>query len=141
MVHSNNILNEEVKKTYLIASIGLFIAVFLAPVLQANFIYKDNSNSKPSIKKTDESFTDCVLIVIGKISNPRIEKQDKYKYLIFHAEEVYVSGFYPSYDGYYDVTQWIYDEEMKLNWRISGPMFRGIITKNYILGIQRARFI
>jgi hypothetical protein len=61
--------------------------------------------------------------------------------LIFHAEEVYVSGFYPSYDGYYDVTQWIYDEEVKLNWRISGPMFRGIVTKNNILGVQRARFI
>jgi hypothetical protein len=141
MVHSNNILNKKIKKTYLIIIIGLIISISLIPILQANFIYKENYNPNPNIKKTDKSFTNCVLFVIGKISNPRIEKQDTNKYLIFHAKEVYVSGFYQSYDGYYDITQWIYDEEVKLNWRASGPMFRGIIIKNYILGVQRARFI
>jgi hypothetical protein len=49
-------------------------------------------------------------------------------------------GFYASYDGHYDVTQWIYNEEVKLSWKTSGPDFRGIITKDFIFGIQRARF-
>ena len=141
MVHIDNMLNKKIKKTYLFTIIGLLIAISLIPDLQANFSSKDNYNPNLNIKKTDKSFTACVLIAIGKISNPRIEKQDTNKYLIFHAEEVFVSGFYQSYDGYYDITQWIYDEEVKLNWRTSGPMFRGIITKNYILGVQRARFI
>jgi len=83
MVHSDNMLNKKIKKTYLFTIIGLLIAISLIPDLQANFSSKDNYYPNLNIKKKDKSFTAYVLIAIGKISNPRIEKQDTNKYLIF----------------------------------------------------------
>jgi hypothetical protein len=141
VAHSINILYKKTYKFFPMVIVGLFIAVSLVPASQANSISELTDKLNFSINKTDKSFVDCFLIVIGKISNPRIEEQGKNKYLIFYAEVVFVSGFYSSYDGNYDVTQWIYNENIKLSWKTSGPDFRGIVTKDVIFGIQRPRFI
>jgi hypothetical protein len=141
MFHSINILYKKGIKKLLIINFGLFIVISLVPSFKANINCESNDELIFIKNTTDKYFVNCVLFVIGEIENPRIEEIGNKKYLLFYAKEVFVSGFYAGYDGYIDVTQWIYDEEVKLSWKGSGLKFRGIITDDFIFGIQRARYI
>jgi hypothetical protein len=125
------------KKGISYLAIGLFIIVCLMPTLQGNLEFQPNDI--PDNQKYI-SLHRCYFLIYGRISNPIIKEYKQYKWLWIHAECVHVIGFGVSYDGLYSITQWIYDEDVKLSLEADGPTFRGLVTNNFILGRQIARY-
>ena len=125
------------KQGITLIAIGLFITVCFMPTIQGE---KDFQQYDEYENQKSKSLYGCYFLICGRICNPRIEEKGKYKWLWIHAEAVYVNGFGVSYDGMYGITQWIYSDDVKLTWEGHDPKFRGLITNNFIFGIQRARF-
>ena len=136
------ISNKSCKKIFSSFAIASFIIVLFIPSLQANsdFQLKYKVDEKSYENQTNVSLLRCYFFIYGKISNPRIIEYNRHTGLHFYAEKVHVIGFGVSYDGLYTITQWIYNEEVQVNWKGEGPDFRGLVTNNFIIGSQRSRW-
>jgi hypothetical protein len=121
-------------------TIGLFIAVSLIPPSQSATNLKYYDMCEPITNQKDIYFVGCVLYIIGRISNPRIVNQGQNKWLVFHAKIARVIGFKFGYDEPESITQWIFSKNVTLSLKTDGPMFRGIVTDNFIIGSQRYSF-
>ena len=120
--------------------IVLFIAVCLIPISIGTSNHENYIEIDTYKNQTIKSFDRCFFFIYGKISTPRIQEQGSSKYLVFNAEKVRIVGVSYGYKGPVSITQWIYSEVVKISWITSGPNFRGLVTKNIILGTQRYRY-
>jgi len=140
MVTLNNKFIKHKRKAVSMFLLVILTILFFLPSLQANTSLQNYDTSNAHSTNKNPYLTGCKFIIYGRINKSWIEHQGTSIWLWIHAEAVHVIGSGWSYDGAYSVTQWIYSEDVKLSWQVShGPEFRGIVTDDLIIGMQKSR--